>query len=94
MPAKHNPRRGLLFAYDGKDQESTSEDVNFYYAMAMWGKASGSEDLSNLGRLQLGVLARSISTYFLMTDRNSVHPATFVKNKVRAKGKAFRVPGG
>lgn len=74
--------RGLLFAYDGKDQESTSEDVNFYYAMAMWGKATGNEEMSRLGRLQLGLLARSISTYFLMTNDNVVHPAAFVRNKV------------
>lgn len=74
--------RGLLFAYDGKDQESTSEDVNFYYATAMWGEAVGNEDLSRLSRLQLGVLARSLSMYFLLTDDNSVHPAAFVRNKV------------
>ncbi|CAM9314443.1 unnamed protein product [Laminaria digitata] len=78
----HSWARGLLFAYDGKDQESTSEDVNFYYAMAMWGIATSNEELSKLGRLQLGLLARSISTYFLMTDSNSVHPAAFVRNKV------------
>lgn len=50
--------------------------------MAMWGKATDNEEMSRLGRLQLSVLARSISTYFLMTNDNAVHPAAFVRNKV------------
>lgn len=48
----------------------------------MWGEATGNDDLSRLGRLQLGVLARSLSEYFLMMDDNEVHPPAFVRNKV------------
>ncbi|CAM9110958.1 unnamed protein product [Scytosiphon promiscuus] len=78
----HSWARGLLFAYDGKDQESTSEDVNFYYAMTMWGIATGNALLEGLGRLQTGVVTRSINEYFLLKDSNTNHPADFVKNKV------------
>ncbi|CAN0444924.1 unnamed protein product, partial [Scytosiphon promiscuus] len=63
-------------------QESTSEDVNFYYAMTMWGIATGNALLEGLGRLQTGVVTRSINEYFLLKDSNTNHPADFVKNKV------------
>eukprot|EP00752_Nemacystus_decipiens_P012462 g11038.t2 len=78
----HSWARGLLFAYDGKDQESTSEDVNFYYAMTMWGIATDNLFLTGLGRLQTRVVANSVNEYFLMKDSNTNHPADFVKNKV------------
>ncbi|CAM9161037.1 unnamed protein product, partial [Hapterophycus canaliculatus] len=78
----HSWARGLLFAYDGKDQESTSEDVNFFYAMTMWGIATGNTLIEGLGRLQTGVVTRSINEYFLLKDSNTNHPPDFVKNKV------------
>ncbi|CAM9212408.1 unnamed protein product, partial [Ectocarpus sp. 12 AP-2014] len=78
----HSWARGLLFAYDGKDQESTSEDVNFYYAMTMWGIATDNAFIEGLGRLQTGVVRRSINEYFLLKDSNQNHPDDFVKNKV------------
>ncbi|CAM9234020.1 unnamed protein product [Sphacelaria rigidula] len=78
----HSWARGLLFAFDGKDQESTSEDVNFYYAMTMWAIATGNSKLEGLGRLQTAMVARSIQRYFLLKDDNDVHPPDFVRNKV------------
>lgn len=65
-------------------QESTSEDVNFFYAMTMWAIATGNSDLEGLGRLQTGVVTRSINEYFLLKDGNTNHPPDFVKNKVSA----------
>ncbi|CAM9504804.1 unnamed protein product, partial [Ectocarpus fasciculatus] len=78
----HSWARGLLFSYDGKDQESTSEDVNFFYAMTLWAMATGNSKLRGLGRLQTGVVARSIDSYFLLKDSNTNHPVDFVRNKV------------
>ncbi|CAN0507945.1 unnamed protein product, partial [Laminaria digitata] len=63
-------------------QESTSEDVNFFYAMTMWAIATGNSGLQGLGRIQTGVVCRSINAYFLMKDSNTNHPAEFVRNKV------------
>eukprot|EP00752_Nemacystus_decipiens_P007462 g6667.t1 len=78
----HSWARGLLFAFDGKDQESTSEDVNFFYAVTMWAIATGNSALEGLGRLQTGVVKRSINDYFLLKNGNTNHPPDFVKNKV------------
>lgn len=63
-------------------QESSSEDINFYYAMTMWAIATGNSKLEGLGRLQTGILARSINEYFLLKDTNTNHPADYVRNKV------------
>lgn len=72
-------------------QESTSEDVNFFYAMTMWAVATGNSDLAGLGRIQTGIVCRSINAYFLMKDSNTNHPAEFVRNKVMV-GKKPHVP--
>ena len=37
----HSWAKGLFDSGDGKDQESTSEDALFSYAMKMWGKVIG-----------------------------------------------------
>lgn len=57
--------------------------MNFFYAMTMWAKATGSSKLEGLGRLQTGVVVRSIDAYFLLKDSNVNHPGDFVRNKVR-----------
>ena len=52
--------------------------------MTMWGIATGNSLIEGLGRLQTGVVTRSINEYFLLKDDNTNHPADFVKNKVAA----------
>ena len=56
--------------------------MNFYYAMTMWAIATGNSKLEGLGRLQTGILARSVNEYFLLKDDNTNHPADYVRNKV------------
>ncbi|KAI9995848.1 hypothetical protein PInf_012916 [Phytophthora infestans] len=67
---------------DGKDQESTSEDVNFYYGMKLWGQVSGNKAVEDIGSLMLRLDARTVRTYFLMTSDNTIHPPQFVPNHV------------
>lgn len=50
--------------------------------MTMWAIATGNSKLEGLGRLQTGVLARSVNEYFLLKDDNTNHPADYVRNKV------------
>ena len=64
-------------------QESTSEDVNFFYAMTMWSIATGNSRLEGLGRLQTSIVSRAINSYFLLKDTNVNHPVDFVRNKAR-----------
>eukprot|EP00002_Diphylleia_rotans_P003838 TRINITY_DN1271_c0_g1_i1.p1 TRINITY_DN1271_c0_g1~~TRINITY_DN1271_c0_g1_i1.p1 ORF type:complete len:733 (-),score=162.35 TRINITY_DN1271_c0_g1_i1:87-2285(-) len=78
----HSWSQGLFPSADGKDQESTSEEVNFLFGLKMWGKVTDRADLSNLGAVMLAMARRSINTYFLMDSNNKNHPREFIGNKV------------
>lgn len=78
----HSWAKGLFDSADGKDQESSAEDACFAYSLKMWGKTIGDANLEARGNLQLSVVARSISKYFLYTSDNTVEPANFIGNKV------------
>jgi len=77
----HSSSHGLIPFFDGKDQESTGEAMNFLYSLMLWGQASGESDLEILGRLMMKVEKRSLGMYLLMEDSNVVHPE-IVPNKV------------
>ncbi|KAG7391039.1 hypothetical protein PHYPSEUDO_006174 [Phytophthora pseudosyringae] len=76
----HSYSHGVTPIADGKDEESTSEDVNFYYGMELWGLVSKNKAVEDLGSLKLCLNARTIRTYFLMTSDNTIHPKEFVPN--------------
>ncbi|KAF9276664.1 hypothetical protein BGZ68_009865 [Mortierella alpina] len=78
----HSWSQGLFSSADGKNEESTSEDVNFYYAMSLWASVSSEPKLERLSQVMLTVARRSIHAYFLMEDNNANHPKVFVGNKV------------
>jgi endo-1,3(4)-beta-glucanase len=78
----HSYSHGVTPMADGKDEESTSEDVNFYYGMKLWGQVSNNKAVEDLGSLMLRLNARAIRTYFLMTSDNAIHPKEFVPNHV------------
>ncbi|KAG3119674.1 hypothetical protein PI124_g2170 [Phytophthora idaei] len=78
----HSYSHGVTPMADGKDEESTSEDLNFFYGMKLWGQVSGNMAVEDLGSLMLRLNARAVRTYFLMTSDNTVHPPQFVPNHV------------
>ncbi|GAB9476647.1 putative endo-1,3-beta-glucanase [Globisporangium polare] len=78
----HSYSHGVTPMADGKDQESTSEDINFLYGMMLWGKVSGRKAVEDLGSLMLRIDARAVRTYFLMDSDNALHPPEFVRNHV------------
>ncbi|PTU23259.1 hypothetical protein P175DRAFT_0432895 [Aspergillus ochraceoroseus IBT 24754] len=78
----HSWAKGLFESFDGKDQESTSEDTMFAYALKMWGKTIGDASMEARGNLMLGILRRSLHNYFLMDSDNTNQPANFIANKV------------
>ena len=78
----HSYSHGVTPMGDGKDQESTSEDINFNYGLMLWGKVTSRPPVEALGELMLKVNTRAIQSYFLMQDDNPVHPRNFIKNKV------------
>ena len=78
----HSYSHGVTPMGDGKDQESSSEDVNFSYGMMLWGKVTGNKAVEDLGSIMLRLNARAVRTYFLMTSDNTIHPPQFVLNHV------------
>ncbi|KAK2807826.1 hypothetical protein FQN50_005215 [Emmonsiellopsis sp. PD_5] len=78
----HSWAKGLFESIDGKDQESTSEDTMFAYAIKMWGKVSGDPSMEARGNLMLAILRRTLDNYFLMSSSNVNHPENFIGNKV------------
>ncbi|KAL8842936.1 MAG: hypothetical protein Q9170_000341 [Blastenia crenularia] len=78
----HSWAKGLFDSGDGKDQESTSEDALFSYAMKMWGHTIGDTAMEARGNLMLAVQKRAFQNYFLMESGNVNQPGNFVGNKV------------
>lgn len=78
----HSWAKGLFESLDGKDEESTSEDTMFAYAIKMWGRTTGDASMEARGNLMLGILTRSLNNYFLMKKSNVNQPPNFIGNKV------------
>jgi endo-1,3(4)-beta-glucanase len=78
----HSWAHGLYETFDGKDEESSSEDSMSAYAIKLWGQTIGDANMEARGNLQLAVTARSLQKYFLYNSNNAVQPSNFIGNKV------------
>ncbi|KAI5923546.1 glycoside hydrolase family 81 protein [Camillea tinctor] len=78
----HSWAHGLYETFDGKDQESSSEDAMHSYAIKMWGKTTNDANMEARGNLMLSLTARSLSAYYLYQSTNMVQPSRFIGNKV------------
>ncbi|KAF4122840.1 endo-1,3(4)-beta-glucanase, partial [Geosmithia morbida] len=77
----HSWAKGLFEASDGKDQESSSEDIMASYAIKMWGTVIGDSNMVARGNLQLAIMRRSMQSYYLYTNNNAIEPSRFIGNK-------------
>ncbi|RPB01170.1 glycoside hydrolase [Choiromyces venosus 120613-1] len=78
----HSWAKGLFESADGKDQESSSEDMNYGYSQKLWGIVTGDKAMEARADLMLSVMKRSSNQYFLLKKGNRNHPPGFIKNKV------------
>ncbi|KAF3761377.1 family 81 glycoside hydrolase [Cryphonectria parasitica EP155] len=78
----HSFAHGLFESADGRDQESSSEDVMAAYALKMWGTVTGDANMAARGNLMLAVQRRAMGMYYLYTQDNDVQPADFIGNRV------------
>ncbi|KAG5366290.1 Endo-1,3(4)-beta-glucanase 1 [Yarrowia sp. B02] len=78
----HSWAKGLYLSADGKDEESSSEDIQSVYAIKLWGNASGNQAMEARANLQLAIMKRAMNNYWYMKDNNRNQPAKFIKNKV------------
>ncbi|EPY50774.1 endo-1,3-beta-glucanase Eng1 [Schizosaccharomyces cryophilus OY26] len=77
----HSWAGGLFEANDGKDEESTSEDYNFFYGMKLWGEVTGDHAMVDRANIILSVLKRALNKYILYSDGN-VQPKSMQPNYV------------
>merc|ERR1711879_171842 len=78
----HSWSRGVTPSADGKDQESTSEEVNLLYGIHLWGGVTNRPSLKRLGTVMLSLAATSIREFFLMKVDNPHHHPDFARNHV------------
>ena len=72
---------GIFMFADGKNQESTSESVNGWYAIYLYGLARDNSRVRDLGRLMTALEIRASWNYWQMTSESSNFPAPFSDNK-------------
>uniref|UniRef100_A0A7S2N8J0 glucan endo-1,3-beta-D-glucosidase n=1 Tax=Zooxanthella nutricula TaxID=1333877 RepID=A0A7S2N8J0_9DINO len=80
--ALHSWSRGVVPSGDGKDQESTSEEVNLLYGLFLWGRARNDAKMQQLGSTMLALCSMTLQEFFLMKNSNPHYPAAFVQNHV------------
>lgn len=78
----HSFAHGITVYSDGKDEESSSEDYNFAYAMKIWAQVIGDSNMESRANLMLAIMSRSIGTYMLYQTDNSVMPSKYIGNFV------------
>ena len=85
----HSWAKGLFESADGKDEESSSEDAFFAYAMKLWGSVIGDKSMEARGNLMLAIMKRTFRDYFLLESGNRNQPPLFVDNTVTGIASLF-----
>lgn len=78
----HSWAAGLFPFGDSKNQESTSESVNAYYAIHLLGESLQDSKLSMWGRLLLATELRSVKKYWHIKKNSDIYEPVFADNKI------------
>jgi endo-1,3(4)-beta-glucanase len=78
----HSWAAGLFEFGDSRNQESTSEAVNAWYGLALWGLATGDERLYDLGRVLTATELVSVQKYWQIKSGSDIYPPAFAARKV------------
>lgn len=73
----HTLASGLFPFGDGKNQESTSEAVNAWYGVYLFGMATKNKDIENLGKILAATEIRGAHTYWQMKPDSKIYPKEF-----------------
>lgn len=73
----HTLASGLFPFGDGKNQESTSEAVNAWYGIYLFGMATKNKDLEQLGKILTATEIRGAHTYWQMKPDSKIYPKEF-----------------
>jgi endo-1,3(4)-beta-glucanase len=78
----HSWASGLFAFQDGRNQESTSEAVNAWHALYLFGEAIGDVRLSQLGRLMRRVETVSAQTYWQIKTSSTAYQSPYKERSV------------
>ncbi|CAK9683320.1 unnamed protein product [Candida parapsilosis] len=78
----HSWAAGLYESNDGRNQESSSEDIHFAYGMKLWGNVIEDYAMEARGGLMLSIMSRAFNLYFYYKSDNTVQPQEILPNKV------------
>lgn len=78
--AGHSWASGLTTSADGQDQGSSSEAVNAYYALALYGKAIHNNTLFSWGQFLTARELLAAKTYWQVTPDSIIYDQKFSKN--------------
>lgn len=73
----HTLASGLFPFGDGKNQESTSEAVNAWYGIYLFGMATKNKELEQLGKVLAATEIRGAHTYWQMKPDSKIYPKEF-----------------
>jgi endo-1,3(4)-beta-glucanase len=62
---------------EGRNQESSSEAVNAYYGMQLWGEATGNTDLAKVGKILRIAESVGAMTYYQIRKPSTIYAAPF-----------------
>jgi len=77
----HSWASGLFEFGDGRNQESTSEAVNAWYSLYLYGLATGKDRVRDLGRLMLTTEIRSTQRYWQVDSGDGIYQEPYASNK-------------
>ncbi len=78
--AGHSWASGLTSGEDGQNEQSSSEAVNAYYALALYAQALNDQQLFVWARFLMGRELRSAQTYWQITKNNAVYNSGYNKD--------------
>lgn len=78
--AGHSWAGGLVGIDVGPGQESTSEAINAWYGIYLWGLATSNADIRDTGRLLLASEIRSAKKYWHIEANSTIYPSPFRDN--------------
>ncbi|CAK9440140.1 uncharacterized protein LODBEIA_P42400 [Lodderomyces beijingensis] len=78
----HSFAHGIFASGDGKDEESSSEDYHFAYAMKLFALVVGDSAMEKRANLMLAIMKRAMNMYMLYSNDNKIQPKQFIPNKV------------
>ena len=78
----HSWASGLYEFGDGRNQESSSEAVNAWYSLYLYGLATDNARIRDLGRLMLATEIRSTQRYWQIDSSDGIYDEPYASNKV------------